>query len=118
MGLKQLTTVSRMAFYTRTEAQYFLMRILSVEENKLSEGLQVSEYLHETFPNNAYFHRFYARLLYSSGRVTKAEKVCLKIIEAIDSGKTGYGNTSGRYASFFLGQINERRSQFAEAAKF
>jgi len=118
LGLKQLTTVSRMAFYTRTEAQYFLMRILSVEENKLSEGLQVSEYLHETFPNNAYFHRFYARLLYSSGRVTKAEKVCLKIIEAIDSGKTGYGNTSGRYASFFLGQINERRSQFAEAEKF
>ncbi len=118
LGLKQLTTVSRMAFYTRTEAQYFLMRILAVEEGKVYEGLQISEYLHQTFPQNAYFHRFYARLLYSTGKTMDAERECLEIIQAIDSGRMGYGNTAGRYAGFFLGQINERKSQLDEAQHY
>jgi len=118
LGLKQLTTVSRTAFYTRTEAQYFLMRILSIEEDKIYEGLQVSEYLHETFPKNAYFHRFYARLLYSTGKITDAERECLDIMQAIDSAQTGYGPTSGRYAGFFLGQIYERQGKTEEAKNY
>jgi tetratricopeptide (TPR) repeat protein len=118
LGLKQLTTVSRTAFYTRTEAQYFLMRILSIEEDKIYEGLQVSEYLHETFPQNAYFHRFYARLLYSTGKITDAERECLDIMQAIDSAQTGYGPTSGRYAGFFLGQIYERQGKTDEAEHY
>ncbi|WP_188464058.1 tetratricopeptide repeat protein [Marivirga lumbricoides] len=118
LGIKQLTTVSRMAFYTRTEAQYFLMRILSVEEGEVYRGLQLAEYLHKTFPQNAYFHRYYARLLYSTGRMSSAEAECLEIIHNIDSAKTGYGPTSGRYAGFFLGQIYERTNKLEEAKKY
>jgi len=118
LGVKQLTQVAQNAFYTRTEAQYFLMRIWALDEGELQKGLQLSEYLHETYPQNAYFHRFYARLLYTSGKVNDAERECLEIFQNIDSAKTGYGGTSGRYAGFFLGQIYERKGQLDEAKHY
>lgn len=107
LGLQQLREVSRNAFYTRTEAQYWLMRILFNEEHDYENALQVGEYLHQTFPDNAYFHRYYARMLYSMGKLVKAKLVSEDLLAKIDSGYVGYEETSGRYACFFLGQIWE-----------
>ena len=118
LGIKQLQEVASNAFYTRTEAQSFLMRILAVEEQELIRALQVSEYLAETFPDNSYFHRFYARLLYTTGKHWQAEKESLRIIEKIDSGRVGYGPVTGRYASFFLGQIYTHKSRFDDAKEY
>ena len=118
LGIKQLQDVASNAFYTRTEAQSFLMRILAIEEQELIRALQVSEYLAKTFPDNSYFHRFYARLLYTTGKHWQAEKESLQIIEKIDSGKVGYGPVTGRYASFFLGQIYTHKSRFEDAEKY
>lgn len=118
LGIKQLQEVANNAFYTRTEAQSFLMRILAVEEQELIRALQVSEYLSKTFPDNSYFHRFYARLLYTTGKHWQAEKESLNIIQKIDSGQVGYGPVTGRYASFFLGQIYTNKSKFSEAEKY
>ncbi|WKK83016.2 tetratricopeptide repeat protein [Marivirga arenosa] len=118
LGVEQLTKVAQNAFYTRTEAQYFLMRILALDEGELQKGLQLSEYLHETYPQNAYFHRFYARLLYTAGKIQDSERECLEIFQRLDSGAIGYGGTSGRYAGFFLGQIYERKGNIDEAKKY
>lgn len=118
LGVQQLKTVANNAFYTRTEAQYFLMRILSEEGNDPLEAFHIAEYLHQTFPDNAYFHRYYARQLYSRGRQHEAEKESLEILAKIDSGMIGYEATSGRYASFYLGQIYEMRGQLNEAQKY
>jgi hypothetical protein len=115
LGLDQLRHVARNAFYTRTEAQYFLMRILTSEEVDLPGALQVSEYLNHTFPDNSYFHRFYARLLYSTGQLNATEEVSKEIMSRIDSGQVGYDDITGRYASFYLGQINEQRRDFDQA---
>ncbi len=105
LGIRQLKEVANNAFYTRTEAQFFLMRILSMEENNPAAALPVADYLAFTFPDNSYFQRYYARLLYSGGRFKQAEKVSLNILAKIDSGMVGYEATSGRYATFYLGQI-------------
>jgi len=118
LGIEQLKTVARNAFYTRTEAQYYLMRIAYFEENDLATSLQVAEYLNETFPGNAYFHRFYARLLYQSGKYAKAVPVCKSILNRIDSMQTGYEYNSGRYASFFLGHIYELKQNLEESKKY
>jgi hypothetical protein len=118
LGLKQLREVSYNAFYTRTEAMVWLMRILNSYENDQAQAFQISEYLHETYPDNPYFHRYYARMLYSTGKFSRAEQSSLAILAAIDSGKLGYEATSGRYASFFLGQINETRRNDEEARKY
>jgi len=117
LGLEQLRTVATHAFYTRTEAQYFLMRILAYEEKDMGAALQISQYLYETFPQNAFFHRYYARLLYSTGQIRRTELESLLILARIDSGNTGYEEVSGRYAAFYLGQIYEQRRNF-EKSKF
>src|SRR5436190_8280548 len=57
LGLAQLKEVSYNAFYTRTEAMVWLMRICAAYENEPNRALQLSEYLHQTFPDNPYFHR-------------------------------------------------------------
>jgi hypothetical protein len=118
LGLKQLKEVAYNAFYTRVEAMVWLMRILNSYENDQAQAFQISEYLYQTFPNNPFFHRYYARMLYTSGRFTEAEPVCQRILTYIDSGKVGYEAVSGRYASFFLGQINDARKKLDDAKKY
>lgn len=117
-GLEQLKEVANNAFFTRTEAQYFLMRILANEEKKPKEALFTAKYLHETFPKNPYFHRFHTQLLYTTGDLYKAEFQALSIINRLDSGYIGYESTSGRYAAFFLGEIYKRRNIQEKAIKY
>ena len=106
-GLEQLREVAHNAFYTRTEAQYWLMRILFTEENDTQGALYESEYLNKTFPDNAYFHRYYMSLLFQTGRLAKAKILAEDMLMKIDSNYVGYEETSGRYACFFLAKIWE-----------
>ena len=118
LGIDQLRTVANNAFYTRTEAQLYLMRILALDENDLRGALQISEYLFDTYPDNPYFHRFYARLLYQTGQRRKMESVCLDILKKIDMKTPGYEANSGRYAGFFLGQYYETLGRDEEAKMY
>jgi tetratricopeptide (TPR) repeat protein len=118
VGLKQLKEVSYNAFYTRTEAMVWLMRILNSYENDQPRAFQISEYLYSQYPDNPFFHRYYARMLYSMGRFAEADKVCRDILQRIDSTQLGYEATSGRYAAFFLGQIYEARRKLDEAKAY
>ncbi|MEO8474055.1 MAG: tetratricopeptide repeat protein [Chryseolinea sp.] len=118
LGLQQLKEVSYNAFYTRTEAMVWLMRILNSYENDQLRAFQLSQYLYTTYPDNPYFHRYYARMLYYQGKFSEADPVCRSIINKIDSGQVGYEATSGRYAAFFLGQIYEQRKKLDEAKQY
>jgi hypothetical protein len=116
LGLKQLKEVSYNAFYTRTEAMVWLMRIMNSYENDQPRAFQVAEYLFQTYPNNPYFHRYYARMLYARGMHPELEVQAKKILNLIDSAKFGYEATSGRYAAFFLGQMYDfqRKDELAK----
>ncbi len=118
LGLKQLKEVSYNAFYTRTEAMVWLMRISNSYENNQPQAFQLAEYLNQTYPDNPYFHRFYARMLYSRGMYTELDKEGKAILARIDSGQVGYEATSGRYAAFYLGQLYEGRRKPDEAKKY
>ena len=107
LGLEQLREVAHNAFYTRTEAQYWLMGILYNDENDHRGALHESEYLHQTYPDNAYFHRYYTRLLFNTGRLAKAKALSEEILMKIDSSYSGYEATSGRYACYYLAKIWE-----------
>lgn len=104
LGLQQLREVSANAFYTRIEAQIFLMQILANDKRDYLASLAIAEYLYEHYPNNPYFHRYYARYLYSLHRYTKMEPIAHEILARVDSSRFGYEATAGRYAAFFLGQ--------------
>lgn len=103
-GMKQLEENALNSFYTRTEGQYWLMRIYYYEDMD-DKAYALSNYLHETFPDNAYFHRYFARVCFSRGKLTEAEKLSYEILEKIRANMPGYEEVSGRYASFFLGFI-------------
>jgi hypothetical protein len=118
LGLKQLKEVSYNAFYTRTEAMIWLMRILNSYENDQVRAFQIAEYLFQTYPNNPYFHRYYARMLYSRGMYPELEKESQRILTLIDSAKLGYEATSGRYAAFFLGQLYDFKKKDELAKKY
>lgn len=118
LGLKQLKEVSYNAFYTRIEAMLWLMRIQNSYESNQSEAFRLAEYLYKTFPDNPYFHRYYARMLYSNGNYVELDRQAKNILMRIDSGRFGYEATSGRYASFYLGQLHENRKKYDDAKKY
>lgn len=111
LGLEQLEEVAKNAFYTRTEAQYHLMRIYRNEEKKPEKALPIAEYLNKTFPDNAYFQRSYLALCYSMGLLNEAEKVGKEILSKIDMKMAGYEAIGGRYASYILAYIAKAKYQ-------
>src|SRR5690606_34175782 len=102
---------------TRTEAQYFLMRIYGLEEEKDELALPIARYLATTFPDNAYFQRSFARYAFTQGQWTEAETVSAEILYKLNIGMPGYEDISGRYASFILGRINRYKYRNNEKAK-
>ena len=114
-GINQLREVAHNAFYTRTEAQYYLIRILANEENRHAEALPIVAYLRETFPDNSYFHRFYMSLLYRLGRLPLLERESKLALHRIDSGMVGYEGVTGRYATFYLGRISKLKKNLEDS---
>lgn len=117
-GLEQLAFCANNAFYTRTEAQSYLMYIYAIEETNVKAAIPYSRYLAATFPDNPYFQRFYCRLMFSSGNFVETERVGLDIISKIDSGYTGYEATSGRYASYMLGYVYNFKRETEKAKHY
>jgi hypothetical protein len=111
LGLQQLEEVSKDAFYTRTEAQYQLVKIYSsTDENKDELALPIARYLFETYPDNAYFERLYARCAYYRSQNRELEILCLDILKKIEMKMPGYEEVSGRYAAYFLGKLYKSRN--------
>lgn len=117
LGLKQLAYVSNKGFYTGTEGKFFLMKIYANEEKKMNEALAISEELALKYPDNAYFQRFYARLLFVGGHFTKAERVSQEILTKLEQQMPGYEAISGRYASYILAYINQHKYRDFDKAK-
>ncbi|WP_299756771.1 tol-pal system protein YbgF [uncultured Pontibacter sp.] len=117
LGLKQLSYVSKTGFYTGTESKLFLMKILANEEKQMYEALEIAEDLALKYPDNAYFQRFYARLLFVNGHFTKAERVSEEILSKLEQQMPGYEPVSGRYASYILAYINQHKYRDFDKAK-
>jgi cytochrome c-type biogenesis protein CcmH/NrfG len=117
-GIAQLEKVSYQAFYTRTEARYFLLQIYGIE-NMNEKAYEIAKYTSETFPDNPYFHRYYARSAFMNGNIDEASSLSKEILRRIDQHQVGYEGTSGRYASYILGYyaLYAYRNQ-AEATKY
>lgn len=118
VGLQQLETVASNAFYTRVEAQYFLFRLYASEEKRPYDALRISEYLHGKFPNNPYFHRSYARHLYSVGRMDQSVEQSMEILNRIEQKQPGYESNSGRYAAFYIAEFYYRMGDRATAKEY
>ncbi|AEI48224.1 tetratricopeptide repeat protein [Runella slithyformis] len=101
LGIQQLEKVGNNAFYTRTEARYFLLQIYGYE-NQYAKSYDLAKYSWETYPDNPYFERYYLRSAFVRGNTAEAEKIATSILDKIDKGKTGYEAVSGRNAAYVL----------------
>ncbi|MFB9864451.1 tetratricopeptide repeat protein [Rufibacter immobilis] len=117
LGLKQLQQVAFNGFYTGTEAKFFLMKIYANDAKNGAAAMSLAQYLASTYPDNPYFQRFYARMAFTEGNFSIAELLSTQILDKIDRKVFGYEAISGRYASFFLGYINQYRNRDYAKAK-
>ncbi len=116
-GLAQLEQVGRAAYYTRVEAQVFVTRIYASEEKRPQDAVETMTYLHRTFPNNSFFHRYIARLYHSAGNWRSADAEAKQIMARVDSNKLGYEAVTGRYGSFILAYNAQFNYRDPEKAK-
>jgi hypothetical protein len=118
LGLQQLRMAADNAVYTGPEAKFFLMKIMASErENMPEEALKVTRQLATTYPDNPYFQRQYALQSFNSGNFADCERISKNILEKYNEGATGYESFSGRYATYFLGYIQQNKYKSLAAAK-
>ena len=118
LGLNQLRRVANQGFYTGTEAKFFLMKILTNEENNSFDAYYLSRDLATRYPHNAYFQRFFARMAFVTGNIREAEQTSLQILDKLNRHLPGYESISGRYATYFLGYINQNRKDLLKAKTY
>jgi tetratricopeptide (TPR) repeat protein len=105
-GIKQLERNANNAFYTRTEARYFLLQIYSME-NRYDKAYELAKYMNEQYPDNPFFERYYARSAFVRGYLNEAETVSKRILDKLAQGKAGYEPVSGRTAAYILAYVNQ-----------
>jgi hypothetical protein len=125
VGINQLKDVAFNSFYTRVEAQSYLLGIyLDVESlNSVSEKekqtnnmfcLSLLKNLTADYPNNPYFARVYAKCCYNLGRINDMVEISKNIIQKYESKVPFYEEQSVRLASFFLGYYNQTYTKNSE----
>lgn len=118
LGLQQIKSVADNGFYAGPEAKFFLMKILGSErENNSAAALQVARKLATEYPDNGYFQRYYAMLCFNNGEHRKCEQVSLDILDKLNRGLPGYEGFSGRYATYYLGWLNQNKYNNPTKAK-
>lgn len=118
LGLQQIKSVADNGFYAGPEAKFFLMKILGSErENNSAAALQVARKLATEYPDNGYFERYYAMLCFNNGEHRKCEQVSLDILDKLNRGMPGYEGFSGRYATYYLGWLNQNKYKNSVKAK-
>ena len=90
------------------------MRIFS-EENKLSKALQISNYLHNTYPMNSIFHKYYTQLLYRSGYFDECEIQLNELLKNYLNNILGYNVNVVRNAHFFKAEIERKKLNIKSA---
>ncbi|SNC67013.1 Tetratricopeptide repeat-containing protein [Hymenobacter gelipurpurascens] len=118
LGIQQLRNVAANAFYTSTEAKYFLVKILgSDREDQDEAALKVAKELAYKYPDNGPFAREYALFSFEQGKHKECERVSLDILNKLNQGYPGYEGLSGRYATYYLGWMQQFKYKNPAKAK-
>jgi len=118
LGLFQLRAASRNARYADIEAKVVLMQIYYSFENDNTEALKVAMDLHQTFPQNPYFHRYVGRILAKRGDMTGMENTWRQILIRSMDRMPGYDNRTAREAMYYVGLTLLRKQNYDDAIKY
>ncbi|MGA0556119.1 tetratricopeptide repeat protein [Larkinella sp. VNQ87] len=115
-GIQQLEKTANNAFYTRTEARYFLLQIYSME-NEYGKAYDLAKYMWQQYPDNPYFERYYARTAFVRGYTNEATAASNSILNKIERGMDGYEGVGGRTAAYILAYTNHHYTRDLAKAK-
>lgn len=104
-GLEQLTLASQNAKYANIEASYFLMQNYFLYEKEYTAALLMSKRLHGMFPRNSVFQRYLGRCNVRLGYWAEAALVFTDVDKAYGEHRTGFSDSDGREASYYLGRF-------------
>jgi len=116
-GLEQLRLASQLAKYARVEASYFLMQNYFMFEKDFPKALDLAKTLHEQYPSNPIFYRYFGRSLVSTGYLTEANVVFEDILRRSQQKQRGFDQYDAREAHYYLGRHEFLAGRFDAALK-
>ncbi len=102
-GIEQLKVAAKKAKYAGIEAQFFLMTLYYQFEQDYTESLKYAKPLHENFPNNPIFEKYYGRLFIKKNNYKKAVKIFADINMKCKDNFNGYNKKLKREAVYYIG---------------
>jgi len=118
LGIYQLRASSKLARYTAIEARVILLQIYYTFEKDNDLAHSIAEELFTKFPNNAYFHRYLARILVRKGLYEEFEQMWRDILIKCMDKKPGYDRLTAREAMYYIGLALMRNGELNEALKY
>lgn len=118
LGIYQLRAASRKARYAAVEARVVLLQIYNSFERDYDIAQSIAKELLDTYSNNPYFHRYYARLLVRHGGLDAYENEWRNILIKCMDKKVGYDNFTAREAMYYIGFSLMKKNDNENALKY
>lgn len=118
IGLLQLISAAKYANYANIEAKVTLMQIYNLFEKDVNNAYLMAKDLHTMYPMNAYFHRYYARLLVRLSEHKDYENEWRTILKRRIDKVLGYDNQTAREALYYIGKALFRKNDLESALKY
>lgn len=103
-GLEQLRLASEHAKYAHVEASYFLMQNYFMFEKDYIKAMDLARKLHDRYPGNSIFYRYYGRCLVSTGHLGEARDIFVDILKRYDNKQFGFDSYDAREAYYYVGK--------------
>jgi len=118
LGILQLRSAATHARYANVEAKVTLFQIYYMFEKDMHESQALIEDLHNSYPNNPYFHRYLGRVYMAKGYWDDIERVWRDIVKRSLSRMEGYDNMTAREGLYYVGMALMRKGDFDMAEKY
>lgn len=118
MGLYQLRAAANHARYADVEALVVLLQVYYNFEKDNDKSLEYSSLLHEKYPDNPYFHKYYGRSLVRKGRTNDFENIFRQVILKSMDKMPGYDVSVAREALYYVGNALYNKRDYEMALKY
>lgn len=118
LGLYQLKAAAYESRYSSVEAMVVLLQAYYSFEKDYKNAYFWIEKLYNKYPNNPYFHRYYARCLNKFGRWNELEVEWREIVKRSISRMPGYNNKTALEGLYYVGLALQRKGEHKDAIKY
>ena len=114
-GLRNLRFTAQDGHFIRTEAAYFLLQIHLFYDPNFEAARTYSQWLRDSYPQNAYFHVLEGRVFARWSQWVQAEVIFRDVVDRHDQGRIGYNPLIASQALYYLGFYDMLRGHLDDA---